>query len=107
MKAIKNFKIVDIDIVYLEEEKERYIKKKNLVKADAINQLIKRLKSKKEFDSKVLEKEVNLLIDENKKQLKELLKQIKETETRINTLSKYSKREINGDEDLLAVLCNL
>jgi len=107
VKAIKNFRIVDIDINYLEEAKERYVKKKNLVKAEALKQLIKRLKSKKEFDSKVLEKEVNLLIDENKKQLKELLKQIKETETRINTLSKYSKREINGDEAVLATLSNL
>ena len=106
MKAIKNFKIVDIDVAYLEEEKEKYVKKKVLVKADALNQLIERLKSKKEFDSKVLEKEVNSLIDENRKIRKELVNQINNIEQKIYALSKFSKRETNNDLDISLMISN-
>ncbi|MBR6136839.1 MAG: hypothetical protein IKQ06_01640 [Bacilli bacterium] len=105
MKAYKKdglkIDLVDVDLDYLKEQMEEFVKKEQLDKASILKKYITALedleKEGKEITTELMENVVNDILDKNYEKSRKLKDEVEELEKENQLLSQYSMREMGND----------
>jgi len=105
MKAVKKdglkIELVDIDLEFLKEQMEEFVKREQLDKASILKKYIDALESLekdgKEITTELMEDVCNDILDKNYEQTRKLKDELEELEKEHQLLSQYSMREMGND----------
>ncbi len=112
MKVIKFKKmkpeVIELSYEVIAEELEESKKKGKSAKVSAYTKVLKALDEQKangiDITPEIIENEINKILDEDEKELKNIKKQMKALEKERKTLSQFSERESKKNDDISTVI---